>query len=37
LTFILPGRPIENKFSFTTATWPRYGEKKVKDNNKLHN
>jgi hypothetical protein len=23
LTFIQPGRPVENKFSFTTATWPR--------------
>jgi len=23
LTFILLGRPIENKFSFTTVTWPR--------------
>jgi len=22
-TFILPGGPIENKFLFTTATWPR--------------
>jgi hypothetical protein len=23
LYFISPGRPVENKFSLTTGTWPR--------------